>query len=177
MGILNTPFWLTEPMTAEHLGDVLAIERASFANPWPPEGFIPSSVASWARALVLRDRHRPGRVLGYVCYWTLEGEMEIQNIAVRPEDRRAGGAWHLMTAAMKDATERGCLNAWLEVRPTNRSAITLYERWGFRPVGRRRMYYEDGEDAIIMRASLDPSPGPLPEPGDGLSLKGPRSGC
>ena len=39
----------------------------------------------------------------------------------------------------------------LEVRTSNRGAIAMYERFGFRPAGHRRRYYHDnGEDALIM---------------------------
>lgn len=169
--------WITEPMTAAHLPEVLAIERACFASPWPEEGFIPEPGAFWARALVLRDRTRPGAVRGYICFWLLEGEMEIQNIAVRPGDRRAGGAWHLMSAAVETAAAQGCGHAWLEVRPSNKGAIALYRRWGFRTVGRRKDYYEDGEDALIMRADLADGSRHPPQSRESRSLKGRRTGC
>ncbi len=40
----------------------------------------------------------------------------------------------------------------LEVRVSNASAQGLYERFGFRPVGRRKNYYTT-EDALVMWAT------------------------
>ena len=164
---MSRPEWTTEPLSEKDLSEVLAIERASFPNPWPAEGFIRAEGADWQRAVVLRDRRRPAGVRGYICYWVLEREMEIQNLAVHPEDRRRGGASHLLGVAMADARRHGCLTAWLEVRPTNEPALALYREWGFEQAGRRRRYYEDGEDALLMSA---------PVKARGRSLKGPRSG-
>ena len=58
----------------------------------------------------------------------------------------------------------------LEVRPSNKVAIHLYEREGFRAAGMRRRYYQDnGEDALVMwrtpatlGGSLDDVPNPAP---------------
>jgi ribosomal-protein-alanine N-acetyltransferase len=44
-------------------------------------------------------------------------------------------------------------NLTLEVRVSNTPAKTLYQQFGFAPVGVRRNYYvETGEDAIVMWA-------------------------
>jgi ribosomal-protein-alanine N-acetyltransferase len=44
--------------------------------------------------------------------------------------------------------------AFLEVRPSNAAARALYERAGFRDAGLRARYYQDGEDALVMRCDL-----------------------
>lgn len=158
--------WVVEPMSAKDVDDVLVIEEVSFSHPWPREAFVADAAyAPWARALVLRDAARPGGgVRGYIFFWALHGEMEIQNIAVAPEDRRLGGAWALMTAAVKEARLQGCEVAWLEVRPSNRPGRELYRRWGFAPAGRRRHYYQDGEDALVLKADLTRLSIDLPDP-------------
>ncbi|MBI3449549.1 MAG: ribosomal protein S18-alanine N-acetyltransferase [Acidobacteria bacterium] len=153
--------WLVEPMRVEHLGAVLDIERRSFASPWPEEAFLSDlSGESWAHSLVLVDPGRPeAGPRGYICFWTLELELSIQNIATHPDDRRRGGASRLLEAAFEEAARAGCAWGWLEVRPSNEAAIELYARWGFVPVARRKRYYEnDGEDAIVMRAPVGKGP-------------------
>ena len=169
--------WLTEKLIASDIPQVLAIERDCFSNPWPREGFLPVEEAWWSRSLVLRSRRAPDRICGYICYWLLEGELEIQNIAVRRVERRGGGAWELMRAAMEDGAREGCAAAWLEVRKSNAGAIALYERWGFRSVGIQERYYEDGEDGLVMRAGLEGVQKSSTEGSGAISLKGPRSGC
>lgn len=145
-------------MREEHLPAVLDIERRSFSTPWPEEAFLSDlGGAPWAHARVLLDADRPDKgPRGYVCFWTLQGELTIQNVATHPEDRRLGGAWRMIEEAFAEGRRAGCRWAWLEVRPSNAAAIDLYVRWGFAPVSRRRGYYEDtGEDAIVMRAKVD----------------------
>ena len=62
----------------------------------------------------------------------------------------------MMEAAFAEARRAGCEWAYLEVRPSNEAALDLYRDWGFVAVGRRRSYYEDtGEDALVMRATVD----------------------
>ena len=60
---------------------------------------------------------------------------------------------------LEDARDRAVTLAFLEVRPTNAEAVGLYERFGFRVIGRRKGYYFDtGEDALVMEARLTPDP-------------------
>lgn len=149
--------WIVEPMAQADLDEVMRIEEASFAHPWPREAFQPDAAyAAWLRTLVLRDAARPSSgVSGYVYFWMMDEEMEIQNLAVAAEERRRGGGWRLMEAAVEEARSRGCTVAYLEVRPSNTAGRELYRRWGFVQAGRRRRYYQDGEDALIMRADLE----------------------
>ena len=50
---------------------------------------------------------------------------------------------------------RGVASLYLEVRASNQAAIALYERFGFRDVGRRRNYYQHPtEDARVMEVVL-----------------------
>ena len=64
----------------------------------------------------------------------------------------------LLEACEKAARERGCRELVLEVRPDNLVAIGLYERAGFRVVGRREAFYEDGTTAIVLGKSLRAAP-------------------
>jgi len=152
-----SPTWVLVRMSREHLVNVLEIERRSFATPWPAEAFDPDVESEpWAHTLVLLDADRPAAgARGYISFWTLEGELTIQNIASHPDDRRLGGGWRMVAEAFAVGERAGCEWAWLEVRPSNAAAIELYSRWGFRPVARRRGYYQDsGEDAIVMCAKV-----------------------
>jgi ribosomal-protein-alanine N-acetyltransferase len=65
----------------------------------------------------------------------------------------------MLGAVLEDARDRAVTLAFLEVRPTNAEAVGLYERFGFRVIGRRKGYYFDtGEDALVMEARLTPDP-------------------
>lgn len=86
-------------------------------------------------------------------------EAEILTLAVVPDARRAGLGRALLAAAAADATARGAREIFLEVAVANRAAVTLYAAAGFAEVGRRRRYYADGQDALVLRAALSPRGG------------------
>ncbi len=147
-------------MRAEDLDEVLVIERASFSMPWSRGAFIYEMEQNRvARCWVTRDETL--RVAGYLCLWEVADEVHITNVAVRPDARRQGIARSLLRAVLDDARARGFKIVVLEVRPSNRHAVSLYESFGFRVVGRRRGYYYDtGEDALVMEVALRAEPVP-----------------
>jgi ribosomal-protein-alanine N-acetyltransferase len=143
-------------MRPEDLDEVLAIERASFSMPWSRGAFLYEMQQNRvARCWVMRE---DGRVIGYLCLWEIADELHITNIAVHPSFRRQGVGRALLGGVLDDARERRLRLVVLEVRPSNTEARTLYERFGFRVIGRRRGYYYDtGEDALVMEADLQAS--------------------
>lgn len=85
------------------------------------------------------------------------GEAEILTLAVLPEHRRQGLARTLLEAATAEAAAHGATVLFLEVATRNDAARTLYASLGFVEVGRRRGYYADGDDALVMRRDLAPA--------------------
>jgi ribosomal-protein-alanine N-acetyltransferase len=83
-------------------------------------------------------------------------EAEILTIGVVPAMRRRGIARALLDESLMQAEALGVRTVYLEVGVRNQPARALYEAIGFEEVGRRRRYYANGEDALILRASLDP---------------------
>jgi ribosomal-protein-alanine N-acetyltransferase len=128
------------------LPQIIAIERRSFPSPWSLAMFVlelskPSSICLAAL--------KGGRILGYVICARYDEAFHVMDIAVDPDHRRGGVASGLLDGVFERAGEDA--NFTLEVRVSNAGAIALYERYGFRGVGRRPRYYADnGEDAIIM---------------------------
>ncbi len=154
------PSWSVEPLTAEDLDEVLAIERASFPTPWSRGAFLYELKQNpVARCWVARGSASAPRVLAYLCLWEIPPEIHITNLAVHPLWRRQGIARFLLGTILEDARRRQLTAAFLEVRPTNIEARSLYEDLGFQVVGRRRGYYVDtGEDALLMRTDLTAAP-------------------
>ncbi len=142
-----------ERMSPADLDEVLAIERASFSMPWSRGAFLYEMEQNRvARCNVIRE---DGRLVGYVCLWEVADELHITNIAVHPSARRRGIGRALLGQLLDDARGRALRLVILEVRPSNAAARALYESFGFRVVGRRRGYYYDtGEDALVMEATL-----------------------
>jgi ribosomal-protein-alanine N-acetyltransferase len=90
-------------------------------------------------------------ILGYGGFWLMAGEAHISTIAVRPEWRRRGIGELVLVAMLEQAVELGADLASLEVRVSNVTAQSLYQKYGFAKVGLRPHYYSDrGEDALIM---------------------------
>jgi len=145
-------------MTLDDLDQVLAIEQVSFPTPWTRDNFrfeILGNRVAYNPVLRLGDR-----LVAYASVWFVADELKINNIAVAPDRRGRGLARRVLEHVLAEAERRGCREATLEVRPSNRPARSLYSRLGFRETGRRRGYYRDtGEDAILMALDL---PGPNP---------------
>lgn len=132
--------------------EILAIEKVSFPSPWTMDAFREEVRRSFSFLWVALDGEE---LVGYLCFWSLAGELHLMNIAVHPQ-RRGEGLGRLLldkmiTAGICDGAE--C--ALLEVRPSNVPARELYKNAGFREIGLRTKYYRDtGEDAILMALRL-----------------------
>lgn len=82
-------------------------------------------------------------------------EAELLTIGVLPEARRRGLGARLLVTASAEAASRGAARLFLEVAVDNLAALTLYRRFGGTEAGRRRRYYPDGGDALILSLPLD----------------------
>ena len=125
---------------------VLAIERRSFQTPWSLAMFVLELSKPSGICLAIPAEDGKG-LAGYLVCSRYADVWHLMNIAVVPERRRAGIATELIKGLFERAGEGARFT--LEVRTSNRAAIQMYERFGFRPAGHRRRYYHDnGEDAL-----------------------------
>jgi ribosomal-protein-alanine N-acetyltransferase len=143
------------PMTLAHLDEVLHVEQRSYAFPWTRGNFVDSLAAChWMR--VIRDGN--GALAAYIVAMPGVDEMHLLNITVEPGARRRGLATRLLVALEAECIRRDAKTLWLEVRPGNAEALSLYLARGFVEVARRRGYYPAArgarEDAIVMSRSL-----------------------
>jgi len=130
---------------------ISAIEKAAFPCPWPERalyGEIENDLATF-KILSLE-----GRVAGYYDLWICADEAHLLNVAVAAWERRRGYGATMVKDAIEEAGRRGCRRVVLEVRPSNRAAVNLYEKFGFKKVARQARYYFDGEDADVMLKDL-----------------------
>lgn len=142
-------------MTLDDLPGVLEIERQSFPTPWSEASFRHELLENpYANLFVVRLPRGPG-VAGYSSVWVVDRELRINNIAVHPGCRRRGIGTRLLEFLLRHGALHGCSEATLEVRPGNETALRIYEKAGFKPVGRRKNYYADTqEDALVMSRPL-----------------------
>lgn len=139
-------------MTEQDIPAVMEIEERSFVSPWTRGMFAQTLDSSVARNYVmLEDR----RITGYIVLYQAGLEMHIMNIAVDLACRRQGIALDMMERVLAQARANLIEECFLEVRESNFPAQGLYERLGFKRIGRRKGYYtETNEDAIVMVLSL-----------------------
>ncbi len=88
-------------------------------------------------------------VVGYASYSVVTDEAELIRIAVLPDHRGSGVGAEILTKSYNYISELA-KSLFLEVSDANISAIKLYTSFGFREISRRKRYYSDDSDAIIM---------------------------
>ena len=134
-------------LSYQDLPHVTAIERRVFPTPWSLAMFVlelskPSGVCL---AAVSGER-----LVGYLICSRYDTVWHVMNVAVDVDHQRKGLASALLAELYRRVGDDNA-RFTLEVRPSNRVAIHLYEREGFRAAGMRRRYYQDnGEDALVM---------------------------
>ncbi|HYH95998.1 ribosomal protein S18-alanine N-acetyltransferase [Hyalangium sp.] len=146
------PFVIRQ-MTFEDMPAVIALEQASFRNPWSPELLRRELEHDWSTILLVEEPLPGGqkRLLGLAIFWIVQDEVHILNVATAPEHRRRGVGRAVMDELLARGRSRCCILATLEVRRSNEAAIGLYRSLGFRSVGVRPNYYVDEkEDALVM---------------------------
>ncbi len=145
-------------MTVADVDAVLDIETRAYAHPWTRGNFIDSLAAGYLAEVLLLGARGQARVVGYFLALVGVGELHLLNLTVAPEWQGRGLGHALLDGVQAAAGERGHALLWLEVRASNQTARTLYQRRGFVEVGVRRAYYPVAggrEDAIVMRLALD----------------------
>jgi ribosomal-protein-alanine N-acetyltransferase len=123
---------------------------------------------AWSARTVEAELLRPDRValvatgadaiLGYLVFMVAGDMADLNRIAVVSGSRRRGVAAALLEAGLEQLRARGVSRVLLEVSETNEAAIRLYTRAGFREVARRRRYYRDGADAVVLELPLTEQP-------------------
>ena len=140
-------------MTADHVSQVAELEKICFSDPWSEKNIaseLTNPLSFWLVAV------EGDKVAGYVGSQSVMGESDMMNVAVHPDFRRQGVAEKLVLelVAALAKNDNHCLT--LEVRASNVSAISLYEKLGFAQIGLRKNYYRNPkEDALILRKEWD----------------------
>jgi ribosomal-protein-alanine N-acetyltransferase len=140
-------------MKVEDVAVVAAIDRLSFPLPWSENSFRSDLTTNPAAHLLVAEQTTGGgrRIAGYAGYWLVIDEAHLSTLAVDPDLRRRGVGERILREAMRHAVRQGAEMMTLEVRVSNHAARRLYDKLGFRAVGRRPHYYNDNlEDAILM---------------------------
>ena len=136
-------------MLHEDLIDVSDIERRSYDFPWSHGVFRDCLLAGY-QCLVLVREERP---IGYAILSVAAGEAHVLNLCVDPGFRSLGYGERLLDEMLKIARGADVHQVFLEVRPSNSTALSLYRKKGFHQIANRPSYYQatDGrEDASVL---------------------------
>ena len=121
-------------------------------------------VDAWSESAVLGELDGPGRhavvaaedgdVVGYAVTMRSADVVDLQRIGVRSDQQRQGVARALLDEVLDGAAAEGADRMLLEVSAVNTAALAFYAAADFVEIDRRRRYYRDGSDAVVMRRSL-----------------------
>lgn len=144
-----------EPASLRDAPRLSQLHRASFHRGWGTDEFEQILIERNALAHRLR---LGGATIGFIVSRIAADEAEILSVAVAHKHRGRGFSRDLLRTHLGHLAGHGLKTVFLEVEENNRPARALYERAGFRVVGRRERYYKDagGEqlNAVVMRRDL-----------------------
>lgn len=146
--------WTIRLAERRDVPELLVIEVAQFPEPWSRTMLLNEITNLENRRYTVAVEGKS--IIGYLGVMFVMDELHINTIGTLPGNEGRGVATSLMDEAWEDAKERGIARATLEVAVSNERAQALYGRYGFRPVGIRKNYYERiQEDALILWADLN----------------------
>jgi len=135
---------------------VYEIEKLSFPNPWHESTFkgeIQNRHISFPYVIV---HSQEKKVIGYIIFWQVKDEVQINNIAIHPDFRRKGLGEAVMRKVLELVRRENAQFVFLEVRPSNAAAFSLYKKLGFKVLGIRKDYYSrPREDALVLGLRLN----------------------
>ncbi len=131
---------------------------------WPDVAYWSEDWSFWPIEEVLKSLQSDGcfvalatekdQVLGFSFWKYVAGEGELLFVFVPQAGRGGGIARQLLDFSLGHLQSLSVNQVFLEVRPSNRAAIRLYEALGFNLLSTRKQYYKDGEDAFVFSREL-----------------------
>lgn len=147
------PNYQLRPMQMDDLDAVMAIEPTIYSHPWT-RGNFSDSLNSGYSAWVLELNQK---MIGYALLMMVLDEAHLLNLSIAKDQQKQGLGRYLLEHMLQIAKNHRAANIFLEVRPSNISAIALYENMGFCEMAVRRGYYpahNGREDAVLMGLAL-----------------------
>ncbi|MES2547473.1 MAG: ribosomal protein S18-alanine N-acetyltransferase [Pseudomonadota bacterium] len=149
----TSPSYQLRPMQMTDLDAVMAIEPTIYSHPWT-RGNFSDSLNSGYSAWILEANQK---IIGYALLMMVLDEAHLLNLSIAKDQQKQGLGRYLLEHMLQIAKNHKAANMFLEVRPSNISAIALYENMGFCEMAVRRGYYpahNGREDAVLMGLAL-----------------------
>jgi len=141
------------PMTEDDVEEIMRIEPHIYSHPWSRGNFVDALRSGYASWVLLNER----QMIGYSLMMMVLDEAQLLNLSIAKAYQKRGLGRLLLEHMIAVAKRQGAANMFLEVRPSNISAIALYENIGFNEMAIRRGYYpaqQGREDAVLMGLAL-----------------------
>ncbi len=138
--------------TKEDISALTEIEAEQFSTPFKEKDFLDILNSEISNVLVAKV---DGKIAGYVSFTVIIDECQIINFATKEEFKRQGVGSFVMKSLFDHCAPKGVIKYFLEVRESNNAAISLYEKYGFVPVGISKNHFSaPRENAILMNLEL-----------------------
>jgi [ribosomal protein S18]-alanine N-acetyltransferase len=144
-------FLAIAPLIEALLPEAIALDQRCLGGLWTEDGYRRELDSPNSDLLMLQQIElEKQKIIGIACLWAILEEAHITVLAIDPLYQRQGLGQAILWMLLTSAWKRGLEWATLEVRPSNQAAIALYQQFDFQEVGKRRKYYDNGEDALIL---------------------------
>ena len=140
-------------MLEEDVLEVFRIESLAYDFPWTKEVFLDCLSAGYTCKLFCIQNV----IEGYIILSFSQTDCHILNFCIAPHQQGCGYGKDMLQFAYDVAQQQGARIMYLEVRPTNAAALTLYETQGFKRIAIRKNYYPDDEgreDAFVLACEI-----------------------
>lgn len=148
------------PIRSEDIGDVIAIAEECGLSPWSLNDYLEESKRNDATLLKLQNK-TVGTIGFLVGRRVMSAssethfDAEIYNIGVRKSFQRSGCGTILLEEFIKRCISERVETIWLDVRISNKTAISFYNRFGFAEFTQRSRFYSDPlEDGMVMKLTM-----------------------
>ena len=148
----------TRPMRYSDLHDVQLIEQQVYEYPWSRTIMSDCIRTGYICRIIEVDFE----LVGYGFLSFAAGESHLLNLSISPQHQGKKLGRVMLERLLKEAVKNSVGCTYLEVRPSNTSAVALYKSHGFNQIGIRKGYYPtaDGrEDALVLSINLATEPG------------------
>lgn len=140
-----------QKMTLEDFEKIEKSLLSDFDDFWSPN-LLKSELMSENRIYLVAKENE--EIVGFAGGMLNFPEMEIMNIVIKKTERRKGIGKILLEKLIEIANDRQVETIFLEVNEKNESARKLYEKVGFEEMSRRKNYYGESENAIILSKKI-----------------------
>ncbi len=149
-------------MTRHDMAAVLAIEHSSFEFPWTEEEFLGALKKRNVIGMVAEVGHFPSKVVGFMVYELLKGQLKLHDLAVHPARRREGAGRQLVAKLIGKLSDNpnGRARITIMVAEDNIDSCLFLRRQGFLATEVVPSPYDTSPyDGYLMEYDLDAAPG------------------